>query len=107
VKVIPIKGRPVDEQTRCVHYQSPQDIIAIKFPCCQAYFPCYDCHIETVAHDPQVWKKEEFDTHAILCGACKTELTINQYLTSNDQCPHCNAPFNPGCKTHYHLYFDL
>ncbi len=54
-----------------------------------------------------VWKKDEFDTSAILCGICNNEMTIREYLTSNNRCPHCNSAFNPNCSKHYHLYFEL
>jgi uncharacterized CHY-type Zn-finger protein len=104
---IRVKGKVVDDNTRCVHYHSLLDVIAIKFKCCQEYYPCYYCHQEEAGHESVVWKKDEFDTHAILCGVCKSELTINEYLKSNDQCPHCNAPFNPNCNKHYHLYFEV
>ncbi len=29
-----VKGKLVDDQTRCVHYRSTLDVIAIKFKCC-------------------------------------------------------------------------
>ena len=104
--MIEVKGKSVDDQTRCEHFQSPLDIIAIKFRCCGEYYPCYQCHEETTNHQPEVWKKEEWDTKAILCGVCKEELTINQYFSSENCCPHCNSLFNPGCSKHYHLYFE-
>ena len=102
-----IKGRIVDEQTRCIHYHSPVDIIAIKFKCCGHYYPCYQCHEETAGHIAAVWKKEEYDTRAIYCGNCKTELTITAYINSGNQCPNCRAAFNPNCSRHYHLYFEI
>ena len=54
---------------------------------------------------PQVWQHGEFGEQAILCGACGNELTIRQYLACGAVCPACQAPFNPGCQHHYHLYF--
>jgi len=101
-----VKGKLIDDQTRCQHYHSPLDIIAIKFKCCGDYFACYQCHEETVKHEPTVWKKEEWDAKAVLCGVCKEELTINEYLRSNNQCQYCGSVFNPGCSKHYHLYFE-
>ena len=101
-----IKGKVVDEYTRCVHYHSLLDIIAIKFKCCGEYYPCYRCHEEEADHDREVWKKNEFDTRAILCGICNNEMTINEYLASNSQCPFCGACFNPDCNKHYHFYFE-
>ncbi|HRW98677.1 MAG TPA: CHY zinc finger protein [Cyclobacteriaceae bacterium] len=100
-------GHPVDNQTRCVHYHSPTDVIAIKFKCCDQYFPCYSCHEETADHKAVRWEKSEFDKVAILCGVCQSELTINQYLNCDNSCPHCGARFNPGCANHYPLYFDM
>jgi uncharacterized CHY-type Zn-finger protein len=41
-----------------------------------------------------------------LCGACKNQLTILQYLACGHKCPFCGAAFNPNCAGHYHLYFD-
>lgn len=102
-----VKGKLADEQTRCVHYHSMLDVIAIKFKCCGEYYPCFQCHEEETAHAPEIWKKEEWDEKAILCGVCGLEMTIRQYVSSNNQCPGCNAAFNPGCSRHYHLYFEI
>jgi uncharacterized CHY-type Zn-finger protein len=99
-------GKPVDRQTRCVHWHSELDIIAIKFKCCDQYYPCYSCHEETTDHEPEVWPVSEFDQKAILCGACGHELAIREYLGCNNTCPNCASQFNPGCSKHYHLYFE-
>ncbi len=102
-----IFGKPVDQQTRCVHWHSQLDVIAIKFKCCDKYYPCFSCHEETADHKPEVWPQAEFDSKAILCGVCGTELTINEYMGSDNTCPKCQAAFNPGCSKHYHLYFEM
>lgn len=99
-------GAEVDAQTRCAHYKSPLDIIAIRFKCCGEWFPCYRCHREYAAHQPQVWSAAEFAVKAVLCGACGRQLTISEYLNSNSICPNCARRFNPGCAKHYHLYFE-
>jgi uncharacterized CHY-type Zn-finger protein len=104
--MLEIKGKLVDDQTRCEHYHSPLDIIAIKFKCCNEYYACHQCHEETANHKPKVWKKEEWDTKAIFCGVCKNELTIREYFHSGNQCPYCRSAFNPNCSRHYHLYFE-
>ena len=101
-----VKGRQTDDETRCVHYNSALDIIAIKFKCCNTYYPCYYCHEESTDHKADVWNKEEFETPVILCGKCKRELTFNQYKNCHYKCPHCNAAFNPKCSNHDHLYFE-
>lgn len=99
-------GIDVDGETRCAHWHSPLDIIAIKFKCCGRWFPCFDCHAEIADHSPSVWPREEFGESAVLCGSCGHQLTINEYLKSNNTCPECNSAFNPGCAKHYHLYFE-
>lgn len=104
---IEVKGKKTDLETRCEHYHSALDIIAIKFKCCNEYYPCFQCHEETAGHSPQVWLANEREEKAILCGHCKNELTIRQYFESRNQCPVCKALFNPGCAQHYHLYFEI
>ena len=101
-----VKGSTTDDQTRCIHYHSELDIIAIKFKCCQTYYPCIHCHQEATDHAVQRWNKQELHLKAVLCGACKTELTIQQYLDSNYSCPNCRSAFNPGCSKHNDLYFE-
>lgn len=101
---VPVRGPVVDEQTRCIHYHSPLDVIAIKFACCGEYYPCHLCHAETAGHTAAVWPVARHGELAVLCGVCQTELTITEYLGVDD-CPHCAAPFNPGCRLHSHLYF--
>ncbi|WP_416825414.1 CHY zinc finger protein [Ectobacillus polymachus] len=103
--MVNVYGFTVDNQTRCKHYATEKDIIAIKFKCCNTYYPCYKCHEECEDHPIVVWKKEEFDKLAILCGVCKTEHTIQQYMHAN-HCLHCGSTFNEGCRKHYHLYFE-
>ena len=106
IRGINVFGKPVDNQTRCVHWHSELDVIAIKFKCCEKYYPCFSCHEEEADHTHQVWPKKEFDQKAILCGVCGTELSIKDYMNSNNTCPNCKAAFNPGCIKHYHLYFE-
>lgn len=99
-------GVELDPQTRCVHYNSPLDIIAIKMKCCGRYFACKDCHDALADHAIEVWPVAEWDRSAVLCGTCRTELSIRQYLRCSDLCPHCKAQFNPRCRSHYHFYFQ-
>jgi uncharacterized CHY-type Zn-finger protein len=100
-------GRNVDPETRCIHWRSDLDIIAIKFACCGEWYSCYDCHSELAGHEAEVWAQRDFDEKAVLCGACGHQLTINEYLGSNPECPECCSNFNPGCAKHYHLYFEI
>lgn len=100
-------GRLTDDQTRCVHWNGPTDVIAIRFACCGKYYACFDCHAELETHPPQRWGADQLDETAVLCGVCGTELSIAAYLGCGFRCPGCSASFNPGCAQHYHLYFDL
>lgn len=101
----PVLGPVVDAQTRCVHYRSPLDVIALRFACCGSYYPCHLCHEEAAGHPSRTWPASARDELAVLCGVCSAELTIAEYRRS-DGCPACSAPFNPGCALHEHLYFD-
>ena len=103
---VKVFGKSIDKQTRCVHWHSQLDIIAIKFKCCGKYYPCFSCHEEDADHKHQVWPKTEFDEKAILCGVCGNELSIQEYMASDNTCPKCSSSFNPGCSNHYHLYFE-
>ena len=103
---ITVHGTGVNERTQCTHWHSERDIIAIKFKCCDEFYACFDCHHETADHAPVVWPKAEFNEPAILCGNCQSTLSISSYLSCHNACPHCQAAFNPGCATHYHLYFE-
>ncbi|NQD67361.1 hypothetical protein HP456_15705 [Bacillus haikouensis] len=101
-----VKGVEVDSKTRCRHYHSEKDIIAIKFKCCAVYYPCHFCHEETAGHEPLLWPEDEWNSKAVMCGECRNELTILQYMNCQSVCPYCQSSFNPGCQTHYHLYFE-
>lgn len=100
-------GAIIDEETRCKHYHTNEDIIAIKFYCCQKYYPCIQCHTEVADHKVQLWPKAKHEYKAILCGHCGYDLSIPEYMNSSFECPNCHSQFNSGCKNHYHLYFEL
>ena len=101
-----IFGIEIDEQTRCAHWHSMLDIIALKFKCCGRWYPCFDCHTAIADHQPLVWPRDEFDENAILCGSCGEQISIEDYLAGGSECPVCASHFNPGCAKHYHLYFE-
>jgi uncharacterized CHY-type Zn-finger protein len=100
-----VHGIDLDTQTRCAHYRTALDIVAIKMKCCGVYYACKDCHNALAGHPIAVWAQSEWDQLAVLCGACGNELTIHEYMACGHQCPHCRAPFNPGCRKHHHFYF--
>lgn len=98
-------GRTVDDETRCVHYHTDKDVIAIKFKCCLRYYPCHLCHDEEADHKTQTWPRSQQAVPAVLCGVCKSEMPIHAYLATTS-CPNCGAQFNERCAAHSHLYFQ-
>ncbi|WP_460795256.1 CHY zinc finger protein [Microbacterium sp. GXF0217] len=101
-----VRGSAVDEHTRCVHYNGPLDVIAIRFACCGEWYPCLRCHDEAVDHGILPWPIDQRDERAVLCGVCRSTLTIDAYLAATN-CTHCAAPFNPGCALHHPVYFVM
>jgi len=102
-----VRGIAVDEQTRCAHYHTDRDVIAIKFACCEAYYPCFRCHDACADHETERWPREAFEEPAVLCGVCGTELSVAEYLDCEHACPNCAISFNPGCRRHADRYFAI
>jgi len=102
---VPLRGRRVDSQTRCAHYDGSRDVIAIRFACCEVYYPCIRCHRALADHPPTRWPAERRDEPAVLCGRCGDTMSADAYLASEHTCPHCGTAFNPGCTTHHDRYF--
>ena len=100
-----VEGVNLDPQTRCAHYHSALDIVAIRMRCCGVYYACKDCHDVLADHAIVVWPRAEWSAKAILCGACSAELSIESYLGGDNRCPSCRAGFNPGCRHHHRFYF--
>lgn len=101
-----VRGLDVNAETRCRHYRSERDVIAIRFPCCDEYYACYACHAAVADHGAERWSAGARDEPAVLCGVCGTELTIAEYLACEHVCPTCEVTFNPGCANHYDRYFE-
>ena len=101
-----VHGIDLDAQTRCAHYNSSIDIIAIKMRCCGVFYACKDCHDALADHEIEVWPRSEWDEPAVLCGACGSVLSVREYMGCDNVCPRCAAGFNPGCRNHYRYYFE-
>lgn len=100
-------GLDVDPETRCAHYDSDRDVIALRLGCCETFFSCHACHEAVADHDSSPWPRDRLDESAVLCGVCKTALTALAYLDADHECPECGAGFNPGCENHYDRYFEI
>ncbi len=104
---IKVYGIDLDFQTRCKHYHEKRDIIAIQMKCCNKFYACSLCHDEIENHEIKPWNKNEFHIKAVLCGNCGELITIDEYINCKFICPNCGGLFNPNCKKHYNLYFDI
>lgn len=102
-----VRGRTIDDETRCVHYRSELDVVAFRFKCCGDWYPCAACHDEAVDHEAEQWSADERDRKAVLCGVCGSTMPIGVYVESGHECPTCSAPFNPGCPDHWDRYFEV
>lgn len=101
----PIRGVGVDREGRCAHWRSALDVVAFRFPCCEGWWACHDCHEAEADHRAVPWPGDRGDERAVLCGACRGALTIDAYRDSPDACPRCGARFNPRCVLHHPRYF--
>ena len=104
---VPLRGVRVDAQTRCAHYDTDLDVVALRFPCCGVYYPCFRCHADVCDHRPERVPSDAFDDPTVLCGACGEALSARAYLDCGDSCPNCEASFNPGCRRHRDRYFAV
>ncbi|QLH76696.1 hypothetical protein HZS55_04980 [Halosimplex rubrum] len=104
---VPLRGVDVDPETRCVHYDDAVDVVALRFPCCDRYYPCFRCHDAVTDHDPERVPRAAFGEPGVLCGVCGTALSVREYLDCDDTCPECGASFNPGCRRHRDRYFAV
>jgi uncharacterized CHY-type Zn-finger protein len=101
-----VRGIELDAETRCAHYRTARDVVAIRMKCCGVYYACKACHDALAGHALEPWPRAAWDEKAALCGACGTQMTVREYLGCGNVCPGCSAPFNPECRHHHHFYFD-
>ncbi|GAB3188553.1 LysR substrate-binding domain-containing protein [Nesterenkonia suensis] len=101
-----VAGAMVDDETRCAHYATPLDVVAIRFYCCGRWYPCLHCHDEAEDHEVLPWPAELHTARAMLCGVCRRQFSIAEYLQV-DGCSACGAAFNPGCSRHHPVYFEV
>ena len=97
-------GLEIDEETRCLHYHSDLDIVALKCWVCQDYFSCYQCHDALRDHPFVAYPSKQKSDKVVLCGACRAELTIQDYQEKM-ACSFCQRQFNPACQKHHSIYF--
>jgi uncharacterized CHY-type Zn-finger protein len=104
---VQVHGLSLTTLTQCTHWNSPLDIIAIRHACCGKFYACISCHDALEEHTSSVWPLPQRDERAVLCGNCKHVLRIDEYLSCGSVCTQCEARFNPGCKGHWGMYFEM
>lgn len=105
-----VYGLPIDPQTRCIHWSSALDIVALSHPCCGRFYPCAECHDAVAGHERTTWPMGTGE-RCVLCGVCGYTMTAGEYLSTGEQggkkgCPRCGAGFNPRCGLHREKYFS-
>lgn len=101
-----VLGVGLDAQSRCAHWHSAVDVVAMRFKCCGEYYGCRACHDETAEHPVKLWSEADAGECVAMCGVCGFELTMAVYLAGHPSCPACAAAWNPRCVLHRHLYFE-
>lgn len=92
----------------CVHWKSEKDVVALLCPCHREFYLCLLCHKDKYGVAPERWKRDLWECEkAILCRVCEYKMTIEDYMACDSSCTKCGAEFNPGCKDHWPLYFDM
>lgn len=102
---IKIYGGLLDQASRCRHYHTVLDIVALKCFACRNYYACYKCHDSLEAHPYQAYPDNRVADKVVICGVCKEEMTIAEYRSSKT-CPNCQSAFNPACGKHDAIYFS-
>lgn len=99
-----INGLLVDNESRCQHYHTVLDIVALKCFQCQKYYACYQCHDSLEDHKFRAYPCQLKEDKVLICGVCRQEMTIEEYQEAV-ACPNCHSSFNPACSKHYDIYF--
>jgi len=99
-----IYGETIDADGRCVHWHSMRDIIANKCATCQKFYACHMCHLAKENHEFGRFSAST-ENKIVMCGVCGHQFTYGRYENIS-ACDNCQAPFNPGCSLHKHLYVN-
>jgi len=96
-----IYGKLVNDDSRCVYYHSPLDVIANKCGRCKKFYSCFKCHDELEDHKFEPVESSEAET--VMCGICGKTFSYKEYC-GLIECPSCKSPFNPMCAVHRNFY---
>ena len=82
-----IYGLLVDNESRCQHYHTELDIVALKCFDCLKYYACYQCHDSLEEHSFRAYPCHLKQDKVLICG-------VYQHA------------FNLACSKHYDIYFE-
>ncbi len=97
-----IYGIGLDNDARCVHYHTSEDVVAMKCAVGKNIM-----HVTSVMMN---WNSipskppTSIPKKPALCGHCRKLLSYRQY--SAGKCPFCSHLFNPKCSLHHNIYFS-
>ncbi len=92
-----VRGVSLDKHTRCAHYHTELDIVALRFFCCGEFYACYSCHEALAGHKAQTWPASLCQQQnpppaaaaaaplstplpkVVVCGACGHLMTVSEY----------------------------
>lgn len=74
-----IYGFLVDNESRCQHYHTELDIVALKCFECLNYYACYQCHDSLEEHSFRAYPCQLKQDKVLICGVCQHEMTIEEY----------------------------
>lgn len=100
-----IYGELLDHESRCRHYHTVLDIVALKCWSCRRYYACYQCHDQFECHDFTPYPRTRKEDKVVICGVCHKEMSIASYEEAS-ACPRCGSAFNPACHKHKEIYFS-
>ncbi|KAJ7043403.1 hypothetical protein C8F04DRAFT_1072050 [Mycena alexandri] len=78
----------------CKHILNAQ--VAIRAPCCKAWYDCAECHAEAQTHGLAKTAEMTF-----MCKKCKKAFRkdMSVYEESDEYCPHCDNHYVIDAKT--------
>lgn len=98
---LPIHGIDLDQDGRCMHYHTENDVVALACAQCHRYFACYQCHDAIMTHK---FAPADPTAKSVMCGVCHQTMNYQDY--SQNECPNCHHAFNPKCVRHQDIYFE-
>ena len=101
-----VRGVDLDGETRCAHWHSPLDVIAIRMKCCGIYHACKDCHDALAGHAIKVWPRAEWDTPAVMCGICRRGDERAGLPRMRERLSVLRRQVQSGVQRAYRFYFE-